>query len=64
MRVLLVHPRTPPTYAGSQHRLPSAGKAASIPPLGLLGLVFCLVWGLMLWMRHEVIRRQASWPTD
>ena len=32
--------------------------------LGLLGLVFCLVWGLMLWMRHEVIRRQASWPTD
>jgi hypothetical protein len=32
--------------------------------LGLMGLIFCFVWGLMLWMRREVIRRQASWPTD
>jgi hypothetical protein len=32
--------------------------------LGLMGLIFCLVWVLMLWMRREVIRRQAAWPTD
>ncbi|HYZ89895.1 MAG TPA: B12-binding domain-containing radical SAM protein, partial [Myxococcales bacterium] len=38
MRVLLVHPRTPPTYWGFQHSLPIAGKAASLPPLGLLSL--------------------------
>lgn len=31
------------------------------PSLGVLGLVFCLVWGLMLWMRREVIRRQEAW---
>jgi uncharacterized membrane protein len=30
--------------------------------LGLMGLIFCLVWALMLWMRREVIRRQAAWP--
>ncbi|GAA4940000.1 uncharacterized protein DUF4233 [Actinomycetospora succinea] len=28
------------------------------PSLGILGLIFCLVWALMLWMRHEVLRRQ------
>ena len=33
------------------------------PSLGVLGVIFLLVWALMLWMRHEVIRRQASWPT-
>src|ERR1700739_2928988 len=38
MRALLVHPRTPPTYWGFQHSLPIAGKAASLPPLGLLSL--------------------------
>jgi uncharacterized membrane protein len=32
--------------------------------LGLMGLIFCLVWALMLWMRREVIRRQAAWPTE
>ena len=32
--------------------------------LGLMGLIFCLVWALMLWMRREVIRRQATWPVD
>ena len=31
------------------------------PSLGLLGALFCLVWGLMLWMRREVIRRQEAW---
>jgi hypothetical protein len=31
------------------------------PSLGVLGLIFCLVWGLMLWMRREVIRRQEAW---
>src|SRR5438105_7683344 len=38
MRALLVHPPTPPTYWGFQHSLPIAGKAASLPPLGLLSL--------------------------
>ena len=38
MRALLIHPRTPPTYWGFQHSLPIAGKAASLPPLGLLSL--------------------------
>ncbi|GLZ55267.1 DUF4233 domain-containing protein [Actinomycetospora sp. NBRC 106378] len=31
------------------------------PSLGVLGLIFCLVWALMLWMRREVIRRQEAW---
>ncbi|WP_433027927.1 DUF4233 domain-containing protein [Actinomycetospora sp. CA-053990] len=31
------------------------------PSLGVLGLVFCLVWAGMLWMRHEVLRRHALW---
>lgn len=34
------------------------------PSLGVLGLVFCLVWALMLWLRHEVIRRQSLWPAE
>ena len=34
------------------------------PSLGVLGVVFCLTWGLMLWLRQEVIRRQAAWPTE
>jgi hypothetical protein len=32
------------------------------PSLGALGVVFALVWALMLWMRREVVRRQAAWP--
>jgi hypothetical protein len=31
------------------------------PALGTLGLVFCLAWAGMLWMRHEVLRRHAQW---
>jgi hypothetical protein len=31
------------------------------PSLGVFGLVFCLVWAGMLWMRHEVLRRRAQW---
>ena len=31
------------------------------PSLGILGVIFCLVWAGMLWMRHEVLRRQAQW---
>lgn len=34
------------------------------PALGVLGIVFSLVWGLMMWMRHEVLRRQALWPRE
>lgn len=33
------------------------------PALGLLGIVFSLVWTLMLWMRQEVLRRQAAWDS-
>lgn len=33
------------------------------PSLGVLGVVFTLVWALMLWMLREVVRRQAAWPT-
>jgi Protein of unknown function (DUF4233) len=29
------------------------------PAMGILGLVFCLAWAGMLWMRHEVLRRHA-----
>jgi radical SAM superfamily enzyme YgiQ (UPF0313 family) len=42
MRALLVHPETPATYWGFQHSLPIAGKAASLPPLGLLTLAALL----------------------
>jgi radical SAM superfamily enzyme YgiQ (UPF0313 family) len=45
MRALLVHPPTPPTYWGFQHSLPIAGKAASLPPLGLLSLAALLPAG-------------------
>ncbi len=31
------------------------------PSRGVHGLVFCLVWAGMLWMRHEVLRRHALW---
>ena len=31
------------------------------PSLGILGLVFCLAWAGMLWMRHEVLKRHAWW---
>jgi hypothetical protein len=34
------------------------------PSLGVLGVVFCLVWAGMLWMRHEVLRRRAQWPAE
>lgn len=34
------------------------------PSLGVLGIVFSLVWALMMWMRHEVLRRQALWPRE
>lgn len=29
------------------------------PSLGVLGVIFCLAWLGMLWMRHEVLRRHA-----
>ncbi|TDV38709.1 DUF4233 domain-containing protein [Actinophytocola oryzae] len=28
--------------------------------LGILGLIFGLVWALLLWMRHDVARRMAQ----
>ena len=38
-----------------------AGWAVS-PALGVMGVIFLLVWLLLLWLRHEVLRRQALWP--
>ena len=29
------------------------------PSLGALGVIFCLVWAGMMWMRYEVLRRLA-----
>ena len=34
------------------------------PSLGVVGVVFALVWALMLWMRQEVLRRQAAWDRE
>ena len=34
------------------------------PSLGALGVVFCLAWAGMLWMRHEVLRRHAQWAAQ
>ncbi len=31
-----------------------------VPALGVMGLVFALVWLLLLWMRREVARRMAA----
>jgi radical SAM superfamily enzyme YgiQ (UPF0313 family) len=38
VRVLLVHPRFPPTYWGYQYALPLIKKRAALPPLGLATL--------------------------
>ena len=32
------------------------------PSLGVLGVLFCLLWLFLLYLRREVIRRQAAWP--
>lgn len=32
----------------------------AVPALGILGLVFGLVWVTLLWMRHDVSRRMAE----
>lgn len=32
----------------------------AVPALGILGLVFGLVWVVLLWMRHDVARRMAE----
>jgi radical SAM superfamily enzyme YgiQ (UPF0313 family) len=38
MRALLVQPRSPVTYWSYEHSLPFVGKAATLPPLGLVTL--------------------------
>jgi radical SAM superfamily enzyme YgiQ (UPF0313 family) len=50
MRVLLVQPRSPVTYWSYQHSLPFIGKAAMLPPLGLVTLAALLPerWELRL----------------
>ena len=50
MKALLVQPLAPKTYWGFQHSLPIVGKAASLPPLGLVTLAALLprTWELRL----------------
>lgn len=31
-----------------------------VPALGGLGVVFLVIWGVMLWMRHDVAKRMAE----
>lgn len=31
-----------------------------VPALGLLGVVFAIVWAVLVWMRREVARRMAA----
>lgn len=31
-----------------------------VPALGVMGIVFALVWGFLLWLRREVARRMAA----
>lgn len=31
-----------------------------VPALGLLGIVFAVVWAILVWMRREVARRMAA----
>ncbi|MFL6142537.1 MAG: DUF4233 domain-containing protein [Labedaea sp.] len=35
----------------------------AVPALGLLGVIFGLVWGCLLWFRREVAKRVASSAT-
>ncbi len=42
MRVLMVQAESPPTYWSFRYSLPYAGKAASLPPLGLMTLAALL----------------------
>jgi hypothetical protein len=32
----------------------------AVPALGILGLVFGLVWAILLWMRRDVAKRMAE----
>lgn len=32
----------------------------AVPALGILGLIFGLVWGCLLWLRRDVARRMAQ----
>jgi Protein of unknown function (DUF4233) len=32
----------------------------AVPALGVLGVVFGLVWAVLLWMRHDVAKRMAE----
>ena len=63
MRALLVHPPTPPTYWGFQHSLPIAGKAASLPPLGLLSLAALLPaeWEVRVVDGRVSVRLAPTW---
>ncbi len=43
--ILLVYPKFPPTYWGSQYYLPLVGKKAAMPPLGLITIAAMLPEG-------------------
>jgi radical SAM superfamily enzyme YgiQ (UPF0313 family) len=45
MRALLIQPRSPVTYWSYEHSLPFVGKAATLPPLGLVTLAALLPQG-------------------
>ncbi|HEU4384953.1 MAG TPA: B12-binding domain-containing radical SAM protein [Anaeromyxobacteraceae bacterium] len=62
MRVLLVQARSPVTYWSYQYSLPYAGKAAALPPLGLVTLAALLPgrWELrLLDLEVEPLRDEA-----
>ncbi|MBO0841239.1 MAG: DUF4233 domain-containing protein [Sciscionella sp.] len=31
-----------------------------VTPLGVVGILFAIVWALLLWMRYDVARKQAA----
>ena len=36
------------------------GCVALAVPIGVIGLLFAVVWGYLLWLRHDVARRMAA----
>lgn len=37
-----------------------AGCVVVAVPIGMIGLLFAVVWGVLLWMRRDVARRMAA----
>ena len=47
-------------YAAAGLQLVMIACWVALPALGVLGLVFGLVWAVLLWMRWDVARRMAA----